>query len=145
MRTPKFNRVAGVLLFSVWMSAQIIPAAAADGDPYLGKWNGTYQGDNTSGHFELTLARGGDGSLTGSIAVSGDGGGASDYTVKLKSAVFAGDSFTASYDSPGDDQTEIRMKGTFNPKGADGDWSVNPKAQPGAQPVATGTWKVSKP
>jgi hypothetical protein len=145
MRKRPFNRIARFLLLSVWMGAQIIPAAAADGDPYLGKWNGTYQGENASGHFELTLARGGDGALTGSIAVSGDGGGASDYTAKLKTAAFAGDSFTASYDSPGDDQTEIHLKGIFNPQGADGDWSITAKAQPGGQPVAAGTWRVVKP
>ncbi len=94
-----------------------------------------------SNSFWSAAARG---SSPARIAVSGDGGGAADYSTKLKSASFAGDTFTAAYDPPGDDQTQINLKGTFNPKGGDGDWSVNAKAQPASPPVATGTWKITK-
>jgi hypothetical protein len=145
MHAQNLHRLVWILLATAWLAAQPVPAGAADGDQYLGKWTGTYQGDNTSGHFELILERGSAGLITGTIAVSGDGGGAADYSAKLKSAAFAGDTFTAAYDPPGDDQTQINLKGTFNPKGGDGDWSVSAKAQPASPPVATGTWKISKP
>jgi hypothetical protein len=144
MQGKNLHHRVWILLASVWLGAYALPAAGADGDQYLGKWAGTYQGENTSGHFELILERGSAGLITGSIAVSGDGGGAADYSTKLKSASFAGDAFTAAYDPPGDDQTQINLKGTFNPKGGDGDWSVNAKAQPASPPVATGTWKITK-
>jgi hypothetical protein len=144
MQIRKFHHLLWVLLAGVWLGAPSAPAAAADGDQYLGKWAGTYQGDNTSGHFELILERGGGGLITGTIAVSGDGGGAADYSAKLKSASFAGDTFTAAYEAPGDDQSTINLKGTFSLKGGDGDWSVSAKAQPASPPVATGTWKIIK-
>ena len=143
MQIQNHPRLVWALLATLWLGAHTIPAAAADGDQYLGKWSGTYQGDNTSGHFELILERGSAGLITGTIAVSGDGGGAADYNAKLKSASFSGDTFTAAYDSPGDDQTQINMKGTFNPKGGDGEWSVS--AKPSSNPpVASGTWKIIK-
>jgi len=141
-RAKILHRFIWVVLAGVWLGAQATPAAAADGDQYLGKWTGTYQGDSTSGHFELTLERSGEGTLTGTIAVSGDGGGGADYSAKLKIASFSGDSFTAAYDPPGDDQTQINLKGKFNLKSGDGDWSVSAKAQPASPPVATGTWKI---
>ncbi len=143
MRTHKFHRHIWLLLAGFFLAAQAIPAAAADGDQYLGKWTGTYQGDNTSGHFELTLERGSAGLITGTIAVSADGGGAADYSATLKTVSFAGDTFTAAYDAPGDDQTQINLKGRFNPLGGDGDWSVSAKVEGAGPPVATGTWKIT--
>lgn len=119
-------------------------ASAADADQYLGLWSGTWAGaDGSSGHFQLSLERGGDGKLTGSIAVSQDGGG-SDYTSKLKNAAFAGDQFTAAYEPPGG-QAEIQMKGTFGSKGGDGEWSLGAKDQPSNPAMASGTWKIAKP
>jgi len=133
------------LLASLCFAASAAPATAADGDQCLGKWSGTWAGaDNSSGHFQLTLERGNDGKLTGSIAVSQDGGGGSDYTAKLKKAAFAGDKFTAAYEPP-DGQSEINMKGTFGPKGGDGNWSLGAKDQPSNPAVATGTWKIAPP
>jgi hypothetical protein len=133
------------LLAIICFAALVAPARAADGDQYLGTWSGTWAGaDNSTGRFQLSLERGSDGKLTGSIAVSQDGGGGSDYTAKLKNAAFAGDKFTAAYEPP-DGQSEISMKGTFGPKGGDGDWSLGAKDQPSNPAVATGTWKIAKP
>jgi len=142
MRT-QLNAVL-LLLTSICFAAPIAPALAADGDRYLGTWSGSWAGaDGSSGHFQLNLARGSDGKLTGSIAVSQDGGG-SDYTSKLKNAGFAGDKFTAAYEPP-DGQSEIHMKGTFGSKGGDGDWSLGTKDQPSSHAMASGTWKITKP
>jgi hypothetical protein len=134
-----------LLLASIGFGAPIAPVLAADGDQYLGTWSGSWAGaDGSSGHFQLNLERGSDGKLTGSIAVSQDGGGGSDYTAKLKNAGFAGDKFTAAYEPP-DGQSEINMKGTFGSKGGDGDWSLGAKDQPSSPAVASGTWKIAKP
>lgn len=143
MRIRPLNLSFWLLLASVGLSASVAPALAADGDQYLGTWSGTWAGaDNSSGHFQLTLQKGSDGKLTGSIAVSQEGGG-SDYSAPLKNAAFAGDKFTAAYEPP-DGQSEINMKGTFGAKGGDGDWSLGAKNQPSSPVVASGTWKLSK-
>jgi hypothetical protein len=142
MRNQKIKTGFWLLLASVMFSACIAPAMAADGDQYLGSWAGTWAGqDGSSGHFQLTLQRGADGKLGGSIAVSQEGG--SDYTAPLKNTAFAGDKFTAAYEPP-DGQSEINMKGTFGAKGGDGDWALGPKNQPANPPLAAGTWKIAK-
>ena len=141
----QMNTAVLLLLASIFFGAHIAPALAADGDQYLGSWSGTWAGaDGSSGHFQLNLERGSDGKLTGSIAVSQDGGGGSDYTAKLKNAGFAGDKFTAAYEPP-DGQSDINMKGTFGAKGGDGEWSLGAKDQPSSPAVASGTWKIAKP
>jgi hypothetical protein len=136
---------AWLLLAGIFLGLAVAPARGADGDQYLGTWPGTWTGaDGSSGHFQLKLERSGEGKLTGSIAVTQDGGGGSDYTSKLKNAAFAGDKFTAAYEPP-DGQSEINMKGTFGSKGADGEWSLGAKDQPSSPAFASGTWKIAKP
>src|SRR5277367_5146551 len=100
MKTRTFTRLAWLLIANICLAAQFTPAAAADGDQYLGTWSGIWSGNDSSGHFQLTLERSPDGRITGSIAVSQDGGGNSDYTAKLKSAAFMGDKFSAAYEPP---------------------------------------------
>ncbi len=140
----KLNTAVLLLLAGICFGVAA-PAGAADADQYLGVWSGTWAGaDGSSGHFQLSLERGGDGKLTGSIAVSQDGGGGSDYSAKLKNAAFVADKFTAAYEPP-DGQSEIHMKGTFGSKGGDGEWSLGAKDQPSNPAVATGTWKIAKP
>jgi hypothetical protein len=141
----QLNAAVLLLLASIcagWLAA---PARAADGDQYLGTWSGTWAGtDGSSGHFQLNLERGSDGKLGGSIAVSQDGGGGSDYTAKLKNAAFAADKFSAAYEPP-DGQSEIHMKGSFGAQGGDGEWSLGAKDQPSSPALASGTWKIAKP
>ena len=143
MQTLKIKPALWLLLSSLWLGALAAPAIAADGDQYLGTWTGTWQGDNSSGHFQLNLERGSEGKVTGSIAVSQDGGGGSDYTAKLKSADFTGNKFAAAYEPP-DGQSQINLKGTFTPQGADGDWSLGAKDQPASPAMTSGTWKITK-
>jgi hypothetical protein len=141
----QLNTVLLLLFASIFFGGPIAPALAADCDQYLGTWTGTWAGaDGSSGHFQLNLERGSDGRLSGSIAVSQDGGGGSDYTAKLKNAAFAGDKFSAAYEPP-DGQSEITMKGTFGAKGGDGEWSLGAKDQPSSPAVSSGTWKIAKP
>lgn len=143
MRIRQIKFGFSLLLASLCLGASLVPVLAADGDQFLGSWAGTWTGDNSSGHFQLTLERGSDGKLTGSIAVSQDGGGGSDYTAKLKSAAFTGEKFTAAYEPP-DGQSEISMQGTFGAKGGDGNWSLGAKGQPSSPAAATGSWKIAK-
>jgi hypothetical protein len=143
MRTQIFKPIAW-LLASLWIGMQIAPAMAADGDPYIGIWSGTWEGQDSSGRFELTLKRDADGKIAGTILVNTDGGSTPDYTASLRNASFTGDKFSASYDPPGDNQGRIRMTGLFNLSGADGDWRLVSRDEPGRPSIANGNWKASK-
>lgn len=142
MRILSIKPAFWLLLGSIWLGTQVAPAIAADGDAYLGTWSGTWSGENTTGQLQLTLERGSDGNISGSIAVQQDGGG-SDYTAKIKNAGFSGDQFTAAYEPP-DGTSEISLKGTFSGQGANGGWVLGAKAQPANPAVATGSWKITK-
>jgi hypothetical protein len=143
MPTPRMKLAFWVLLASILLGTLTSPVLAADGDQYLGAWTGTWAGDSAAGHFQLNLERGTDGKVTGSIAVSQDDGGSSDYTAKLKSAEFSANKFTAAYEPP-DGQSQINLKGMFTPQGANGDWSLGAKDQPSGPVAAAGTWKITK-
>jgi hypothetical protein len=144
MRVKQFGALAG-LLVGLWLVANALPARAADGDQYLGKWSGTYEGGDTTGNFQLAFERGSDGKLIATISVAQDGGGGQDYSVKMKSAAFVGDKFAGAYDPPGDSQSEINLKGTFGANAGNGDWSLGAKDKPSSPAVASGTWKLAKP
>jgi hypothetical protein len=143
MRTQKFKPIAW-LLASIWLGMQFAPAAAADGDSYLGVWTGTWEAQDSSGRFEFTFKRVGDGKITGTIAVTTDGGANADYTVPLKNPAFKGDKFSAAFDPPGDNRGEINLTGIFNPSGAGGEWLAVATDEPAHPSIANGTWKVSK-
>lgn len=144
MRIKQFGVMAS-LLVGMWVLASALPARAADGDLYLGKWSGTYEGGDATGHFQLAFERGGDGKLVATISVDADGGGGQEYSVKLKSAAFVGDKFAGAYDPPGDNQSEVDLKGTFSANAGNGDWSLGTKDKPTSPVVASGTWKLTKP
>jgi hypothetical protein len=144
MRVKQFGVLAG-LLICMWLAASAPPARAADGDQYLGKWAGTYEGGDTTGNFQLAFERGSDGKLIATIFVAQDGGGGQEYSVKMKSAAFIGNNFSGAYDPPGDNQSEIKLKGSFGANNGNGDWSLGPKDQPTSPAVASGTWKLAKP
>lgn len=132
------------MLASIWLAAQFTVAAPAGENKYLGKWSGTYAGQNASGHIDMSLERGREGVITGTVMVTANPGQGFDYTAKFKSASFDGAKFTAIYDPRGDGQTEITLKGVFDPKTAAGDWSMTAKAQPTGEPVAAGTWTIAR-
>jgi hypothetical protein len=144
MRVKQFGVLAG-LLIGLWLTASALPARAADGDQYLGKWAGTYEGGDATGHFQLAFERGSDGKLLATLSVDDDGGGGQGYSVKMKSAAFTGDKFAGAYDPPGDNQTEINLKGTFSANAGSGDWSLGARDKPSSPPAASGTWKLTKP
>jgi hypothetical protein len=145
MRIKQFGVAAGLLL-TAWVAVSALPSHVVDGDLYLGKWAGTYEGGDTTGNFQLAFERGGDGKLIATISVAQDGGGGGqDYSVKMKSAAFVGDKFSGTYDPPGDNQSEINLKGTFSANAGSGDWSLGAKDKPSSPAVASGTWKLAKP
>jgi hypothetical protein len=116
-----------------------IAAESANGKEYIGTWNGTWEGGGAGGRFDLTLAVGADGKLTGGVSVGQDTG---DYTAQFVAVSIEGNKLTARYSFPPDEQADIKTTATFDGKTAKGVWELVPKGQDTA--MAAGTWTVTK-
>src|SRR5262245_14637219 len=126
-------------VFSVVASRVVVLSAqTASSDQYAGKWSGTWEGPGT-GQFDLTLAKGKDGTPTGKVDVTSDGG---NYSADLTSVKFDGNKIVAKYDFPLDPSAEVIVSGTFDDHEAKGTWAIKTKGQDAE--VAAGTWTVTK-
>ena len=135
------RRLLAVLLFvACWLlTAPPISARQATGaDQYAGMWSGTYDGAGT-GQFEMTLAKAKDGTMSGKVDVTTEGG---NYNADLKSVTFDGPKMTAKYDFPLDPSAEVIMTATFEGSAAKGTWSLRPKDKP--DELASGGIAVTK-
>jgi hypothetical protein len=122
------RRILAVLLLAVSgivFAMHVEARQASNADAYAGMWTGTYDGSGT-GQFEMTLDKGGDGTMTGKVNVTTDGG---NYSADLKSVSFDGAKMTAKYDFPLDPSAEIVMMATFDGGTAKGTWSLHAKGQ----------------
>jgi len=131
-----------MLGWSVLMLCLAIPSIAADaveGEQFVGVWLGTWEGGGAGGKFDVTLERGADGKLSGSVAVIADAG---NYNTKFASLSFAGNKMTAKYEYPPEPQAEIVLTATFNTGDANGTWGLQPKGS--TEAFASGTWTVKK-
>ncbi len=138
MRT---RRMVAVLMLAVsWMASAALTDArqSSNGDQYAGMWTGTYDGSGT-GQFEMTLDKGQDGTMTGKVNVTTDGG---NYAADLKSVTFEGAKMTAKYDFPLDPSAEIVMTATFEGTSGKGTWSLRAKGQ--TDELASGGIAVTK-
>jgi len=118
------------------LAAGVLAAKEAD---RLGRWVGTWEGAGSGGSFELTLARGADGTLTGKVEVGQDTG---DYSAAFKAVTLEGDRLNARYDFPPDNQAEIVLDGNFNGADVSGTWSL---VAPGTnESFAAGSWTVKQ-
>jgi hypothetical protein len=108
-------------------------------EKYIGTWSGTWDGGQAgSGGFELTLEKGKEGGLAGSVSVTGE----PTYKAALKTVAFDGSKMTAKYDFPPDEAAEVVLVATFEGSSADGKWTVREKAS--GSDVFTGTWTVKR-
>ena len=111
---------------------------SSDGAAAVGTWNGTWQG-GSSGKFEMTITRGPDGKLTGSLSAhpsEGDG-----YTTSFKSVDVTGGKLTLKLGDP-QDEVEITIQGALDPAAMKGSYSVRSKGQ--GEEVDGGTWEAKK-
>jgi hypothetical protein len=116
-----------------------IAANSVAGEQFVGVWLGTWEGGGAGGKFDVTLAKGADGKLTGSVAVVADAG---NYDTKFSSLSFDGDKMTAKYDYPPDVSGEIALTATFGATEANGTWALQPKGT--TEAFANGTFTVKK-
>jgi hypothetical protein len=104
----------------------------------VGTWSGGWEGGST-GKFEMTITKGADGKLTGSLTAhptDGDG-----YTSKFKSVDVSGGKLTVKLADP-DDEVEITIEGALDPTAMKGSYSVRSKGQ--GEQVDGGTWQAKK-
>ena len=95
--------VLACLLGTVVAADPSVAPAPSDEDP--GTRTGTSEGSG-SGGFELTLEKGADGALRGSVSVTGE----PTYKATLKTVALEGAVLTATYDFTPDDWAESRSK-----------------------------------
>ena len=91
-----------------------------------------------SGGFELTLEKGADGALRGSVSVTGE----PTYKATLKTVALEGAVLTATYDFTPDDRAEVALEATFDGNAASGTWVLREKAS--GSEAARGTWSVKR-
>ena len=127
-----------LLVCSIALAASVDARQAAGAEQYAGMWSGTYDGAGT-GQFEMTLAKAQDGTMTGKVDVTTEGG---NYSAELKSVAFDGPKMTAKYDFPLDPSAEIIMTATFEGSAAKGTWSLRPKDK--SDELASGGIAVTK-
>ena len=130
----------GVLVLACLLGAVVAAdpsVAPAPSDEYLGTWTGTWEGSG-SGGFELTLEKGADGALRGSVSVtgradlqghaddSGPRGRSADRHLRLHPRQWA----------------EVALEATFDGNAASGTWVLREKAS--GSEAARGTWSVKR-
>ena len=115
-----------------------VRAEGAQADSAGGTWTGTWQGDGSSGGFELTLEKTPEGRLGGRVSVTGEPA----YKAELKTAALDGKKLTATYDFPPEPSVEVSIAATIDGDTLKGTWVVREKAS--ANEVAQGTFAVAK-
>jgi len=128
-----------MVLVSTFSYARQAESKKTPGDnSVVGTWIGSWEGGNT-GKFEMTIAKGPDGKLSGSLTASptdGDG-----YTVKLKSVDVSGGKLTVKVEDT-EGEVEITIEGVPDATAMKGSFSVRSKAQ--GEQVDAGTWQAKK-
>jgi hypothetical protein len=110
----------------------------ADEKSWVGAWAGTWTG-GSSGSFEMTISKGADGKLGGSITPKPEGG--ESYTASFKSVALADGKVTMKLANPSD-EVEITLEATIDGSALKGTYSVRAKAD--GNEVDRGTITASK-
>ena len=107
-------------------------------DAFLGTWSGSWTG-GSDGTLEMTISKGTDGKLAGSITPSPANG--DSFTATFKSVAVEDQKLTATFDSP-DGGAVATLTGTLEEGGAKGSYNLKEKSQ--GSVVETGTWTAKK-
>ena len=127
-----------VLLTCVSYARQAEARKASGNSEVLGTWSGTWEGGST-GKFEMTITKGADGKLTGSLSAHPEGG--DGYTTSFKSVDVSGGKLTVTLEDP-QGEVRITLEGSLDQTAMKGGYSVRTKAQ--GEEVEGGTWQAKK-
>lgn len=126
-----------------WLAAGGAAIAAGSGpsksEALVGTWSGTWSGAST-GHIDLTLAKGAGGAFSGSISVTPDQAPAYATTFDDVEVSAEDESFTAHFKAP-DGSVSITMKGALESATLKGTYEA--KENQGGSTIDTGTWTAS--
>jgi hypothetical protein len=137
------RRIVGILV-SVLLVAGMVAAAQAQSqskdkaDGFVGTWAGSWTG-GSEGTLELTISKGADGRLGGSITPSPASG--DTFTATFKTVSIAEGQLTATFDSP-DGGAEATLTGGLEAGAAKGAYTLKEKSQ--GSVVETGTWTAKR-
>ena len=137
MRNRSWIVVWLVVFGAICSAAQRGLEGAAASEPFIGTWNGTWEGAGSTGSFELTFEKGKEGPVTGKVSVTQP-----DYKATFKTLSFDGKKMTATYDFPPDPSGEVALTGVFDGETSKGTWSIREKST--GNEVMTGTWTVTR-
>jgi hypothetical protein len=136
MRYKVFVMLALACLCAVVAVAQ--PPQKATEKDLMGTWTGKYAG-GTTGAFELTITKGTDGKLAGSVSPKPDAG--DPYTTPFTSVQFAdGKATMKCFDPPG--EVEITLEATIEASKMKGEYVVRARAD--GSEVDRGTFEGAK-
>jgi hypothetical protein len=107
-------------------------------EQFIGTWAGTWDTAGSGGGFEVTLAKGTSGALSGGVSVTGE----PTYKAAFTTVTFDGNKMTAKYDFPAAEGAEVVLAGVFDGNRATGTWSLREKAS--GNEAATGGWNVTR-
>ncbi|HYN05941.1 MAG TPA: hypothetical protein VES67_00990 [Vicinamibacterales bacterium] len=128
--------VIGLIAFCAAAAAQA-PQKATEKD-LIGTWTGKYTG-GTTGAFEMTIIKGADGKLGGSVSPKPDAG--DPYTTPFNSVQFAdGKATMKCFDPPG--EVEITLEATLEGSTIKGTYVVRARAD--NSEVDSGTFSGTK-
>ena len=131
--------ILAIMFGVVCSAAQRGGEGSTAAEKYVGTWSGTWEGGQAgSGGFGLTLEKGKDGGLAGSVSVTGE----PTYTATFRTVAFDGAKMTAKYDFPGGEGAEVVLVATFEGDSATGTWSLREKAS--GNEAFAGTWTVKR-
>lgn len=136
-------RRTGPVVLSLLVVFGLAPLAQAQAkdkkaDGFLGTWSGSWTG-GSEGSLELTISKGADGKLAGSITPSPSNG--DSFTATFTSVTVEDQKLTATFDSP-DGGAEATLTGTLGEGAAQGAYSLKEKSQ--GSVVETGSWTARK-
>ena len=129
---------------AIWLCVMILGAAAAAShqaaadDVRVGTWTGTWEGEGSTGGFELTIEKSKEGLLAGRVSVTGE----PTYKATLKTLSIEAEKLSATYDFTPAPEAEVVLAATIDGGKCKGTWILREKA--GGTTAAQGTWSVAK-
>lgn len=137
-RTSRNIAVCAIVIILALVSGPGL-LAAASGDPYLGRWEGTWESpDGMGGAFVMTLEHKDDGKLGGQISV--ELGGSPLYEAPLKEVKIEDGKLVARYENLEGMPGTIVLEGTLEGKSGSGTYSMVPQGS--TQSYTGGSWKA---
>jgi hypothetical protein len=115
------RRLVPLILLALVVSVASPRAQSAAENGVIGKWSGTYTGDG-NGKYTMTIERDAAKKLGGTLSSTNAEGESSTST--FKTVTVKGPKLSITYDTPGDDASEVQLEATIEKGALTGVWKV---------------------